>query len=146
MLEENKKIYSVKLPADMGFSRTIRKTTESILGYFGMNDKDIFRIVLVMDELFMNSVQHGSDNNSYVYIDFIFEKEGSLKITIQDEGTGENNSADDVIKKMKKEGEINDLKKTSGRGLAQISMNLTNNFSIDKSKHGGIKISFVKDL
>jgi anti-sigma regulatory factor (Ser/Thr protein kinase) len=145
-LNSKERRYSVMAPADLGFSRTIRKTTESILGYFGMEDKDVFRLVLVMDELFMNAVSHGSTGDSYVFINFIFEKGKTLLVEIEDEGTGEDNSAEQVREKMKLECEKNSLEKTSGRGLAQISMNLTNDFTIDESNHGGIKISFKKEL
>ncbi len=150
MIAENKKKYSILLPADLGFSSSVRKITESILSYLQVDEKEIFRLILVMDELFMNAVLHGSSSdpviNSSIHISFIFEKGKKLIVIVEDEGTGEKISPQDIREKMTLEFQRHDPKKHSGRGLAQIALNLTSDFLIENSQYGGIKISFMKQL
>ena len=140
------KNFGVMIPADLSFSALARKTSQSLFELLGMNDKDVFRIVLVIDELFVNAVKYGSDNNSSVHLHFSFIKNDILTVAIEDEGKGDKCTPAELKGKMALEFQHDLPHKTSGRGLAQISLNLTDSFEIEESQYGGIKVSFTKKL
>jgi len=140
------KTITTMIPADLAFSSLARKTAQELFEYLEMSDRDVFRLVLVIDELFMNAVKYGSDENSSVHITFSFIKNDLLTVIIEDEGKGDKCSAVELKGKMALEFQHHTPDKTSGRGLAQISLNLTDSFEIEDSQYGGIKILFTKKL
>ncbi len=146
MITENKRKSSLLVPADLCFSGLVRKTSQALFQHLEMSDIDTFRLVLVMDEVFMNAVQHGSDKSSSVHITYLFEKGKDIRITIEDEGTGEDCCAKDLKEKMQQEFQYHNPEKTSGRGLAQIALNIADEITIEESQFGGIKVEFTKDL
>lgn len=140
------KKYLLSIPAEMAFSSSVRKASSEIFLYLGFSDPELFRLILAIDELFMNAVQHGSDKNSSVHICFEYELGHNVSVYIDDEGRGEPCSVQDLKEKMAIEFQRHDAKKTSGRGLAQITLNLADDLRFDKNSYGGIRVIFVKSL
>lgn len=136
------------LPADLKFSSLVRRISEEIFHYVGFNKEWASRLKLVVDELFMNANRYGSKtDDDKIYIFFVFdEKEVSFRI--EDEGKGERKTSAEGLKDLvhKNVDEINDITKTSGRGLALISSLWTDDMKIEDSEHGGIAISFTKKI
>lgn len=146
MKTNKQKVSSLVVPSQMCFSGLVRKTSQSLFECLKLTEIEIFRLVLVMDELFMNAIQHGSNNNSSVHITYTFEEKKELIVSIEDEGTGEECTPQLLKNKMKREFQHDNVQKVSGRGLAQIALNITDDLIIEESVYGGIKVSFTKHL
>lgn len=146
MGKDTTKTFSTMIPADLGFSALSRKMSTALFEQLGLGDKEIFHLVLVIDELFMNAVKYGSDESSSVHLDFSFIAGELLTVVIEDEGKGDKCCASELKGKMALEFQHHSPDKTSGRGLAQIALNLTDSFEIEDSQYGGIKITFTKSL
>ena len=138
--------YQLSIPAEMAFSSSLRKASSEIFTYLGFKDPELFRLILVIDELFMNAVQHGSDQNSSVHVSFEYEIGYDLTVIIDDEGRGEKCNPEDLKDKMTLEFQRHDEKKLSGRGLAQITLNLADDLRFEKNSYGGIRVIFIKTL
>ena len=138
--------YQLSVPAIMAFSCSIRKVSSEVFSYLGFTDPELFRLILVIDELYMNAVQHGSQEGSSVHLTFEYEKGYAVTVYIDDEGSGEKCSIKDIKDRMAIEFQRHDAKKTSGRGLAQIALNLADDLRFEKNQYGGIRVIFVKSL
>ncbi len=137
---------STIVPANLSFSSFVRKMSQSLFETFNICDKEVFRLVLVMDELFMNAVKYGSNCESSVHINFLLTDENLLTIFIEDEGLGDDCNPEDLKAKIAMEFQHHDDSKTSGRGLAQISLNIADSFEVTESQYGGIKVEFTKKI
>lgn len=146
MTKNVEKSYTMCVPADLSFSSSIRRVSEEVFKYLGFKDPELFRFILVVDEIFMNAVQHGSAENSYVHMDFTYVKDEKIKVIVDDEGTGTGPTPDEVKEKMAFEFQRHDPQKTSGRGLAQIALNLADSLTFEKNTYGGIRVIFEKDI
>lgn len=134
-------------PANLYYSSLIRHISAEIFHGAKFSTAWCNRLKLVVDELFMNSVRYGSTKDkSLIHMTFIFDEE-SLDFIIEDDGTGENGiSVDELRQIIQKNQDDNNPSKTSGRGLSMITQKWTDSMEIEKSEHGGIKISFNKKM
>ncbi len=137
---------SISLPADFYFNASLRSISECIFTYAGFDTRTIQRLVLVIDEIFMNAVKYGSDGpEDDIHISFEWEKGDYIKVKIEDEGKQlTHTAAEELKKKMNKEFLNHNPSKSSGRGLAQIVLNLTDHLQITQSSFGGIAVTFLK--
>jgi len=138
---------SIVLPADLRFSNTIRNFVGDLLRVIDAKELWINRLMLVMDELFMNAVKYGSkDKTDNVFLTIEITEE-SILFVIEDMGTGNSKLTPDELQKIIQQSkEDTSLAKTSGRGLSIIVSNWTDGFSIEKSSKGGIKVIAKKNL
>lgn len=136
------------LPADLQFSSLVRRIAEEIFIHTGFVHEWAERLKLVVDELFMNANHYGSGSKEdKIYMCFEFD-ENEILFRIEDEGKGKNKIDAAVLKKKMAENsdEMTDTTKTSGRGLALISNLWTDKVKIENSSHGGIAVSFIKQI
>lgn len=137
----------IVIPADLRFSNTIRNFVGDLLKVVDVQDLWVNRMILVMDELFMNAVKYGSnsiEDNVFVTVDFL---EDEVVFYIEDMGTGVKKVApEDLHQIIATNRDDPSLAKTSGRGLSMIVSNWTNGYAIEQSDKGGIKITVRKKL
>jgi anti-sigma B factor antagonist len=138
---------SVVLPADLRFSNTIRNVIGDLLKVIDTKELWINRLTLVIDELFMNAVKYGSkDKNDNVFLT-VDLTDDTIVFIIEDMGTGNNKIAPEELQKIILQSkEDTSLAKTSGRGLSMIVSNWTDEFTIEKSLKGGMKVIAQKNL
>lgn len=138
---------SIVLPADLRFSNTIRNFVGDLLKVIDTKELWINRLVLVIDELFMNAVKYGSKDHKdkvYLSVDIL---EDAIVFCIEDMGTGSGKIAPEELQKIILQSkEDTSLSKTSGRGLSMIVSNWTDGFSIEKSSKGGVKVVTKKNI
>ncbi len=136
------------LPSDLKFSALVRRISEEVFHHVGFNKEWAGRLKLVVDELYMNAARYGSTtDDDKIYLLFTFD-ESEISFRIEDEGKGERKTNAEDLKKLinKNTGEVTDVTKTSGRGLALISNLWTDGMTIEDSEHGGIAITFTKKI
>ena len=134
-------------PANINYSSLVRHIAKEVCKMAKFDDVWRDRLELVVDELFMNSVDYGSTKGkSFICINFEYD-EKELKFSIEDDGTGEKAvSAKELSKIILKNQSNTDLSKTSGRGLSMIAQSWTDGVEIDDGNRGGVRISFVKEI
>ncbi|MEI7511261.1 MAG: ATP-binding protein [Candidatus Peregrinibacteria bacterium] len=139
---------SVVIPADFRFNASLRNISECAFAYAGFGNRAIQRLVLVFDELFMNAIKYGSDGpEDSIHIFFEWEEGEYIRVRIEDEGKQlSRTAAEELKKKMNKEFLNHNPSKSSGRGLAQIVLNLTDDLQIIQSSFGGISVTFMKKV
>ena len=148
---KNKKLKKQKiqfiLSADLQHSSFVRTVSNEVFKMVKFSKEWCSRLKLVVDELFMNAVQYGSNTEkSLIHISFEYNEE-SVYFCIEDDGTGSKKINSEQLKSLiDKNKENTDLTKTSGRGLAMITDLWTDNMLIEDSEFGGIKVSFSKSL
>lgn len=147
MFMGTKEQVSIVLPADLRFSNTIRNFVGDLLKVIDAKELWINRLILVIDELFMNAVKYGSkDRTDNVFLTVNMTEE-SILFSIEDMGTGESKLTPEELQKIIMQSkEDTSLAKTSGRGLSMIVSNWTDGFSIEKSIRGGMKVMTKKNL
>ncbi len=136
------------LPANIKFSSLVRRIAEEIFLHIGFTKEWASRLQLVVDELFMNANNYGSKtDDSSIYILFMFD-ENEVIFRIEDEGKGDKKmTAKELKKAIKKNTDgIDDVTKTSGRGLALITSFWTDSMTVEDGEHGGIVISITKKM
>ncbi len=137
----------IVIPSDLRFSNTIRNFVGDLLKVLDVQELWVNRMILVMDELFMNAVKYGSSgiqDNVYVTVDLL---ENEVVFYIEDMGTGiKKVDPEDLHQIIGVNRDDPSLAKTSGRGLSMIVSNWTNGYNIEKSEKGGIKITVRKQL
>lgn len=136
------------LSADLELSLLVRRISEDIFGHAGFTKEWANRLKLVVDELFMNANLYGSKTDAgKIYLFYSFD-EDEVHFRIEDEGAGENKMNAKQLKEAigKNFGEMGDVTKTGGRGLALISNLWTDDMNVEDSVHGGIAISFTKKI
>jgi len=105
-----------------------------------------YRIQLITDELCNNAIEHGSESNSKIIIDFEYIQNEFIKISVSDFGKINSKiKAKDIIKTM----EENSLKKQNelgirGRGLAFIIKKWCDSLEIQDNQYGGVTVSITK--
>ncbi len=144
--EHNGKIIKVEIPADLYFAKSVRNFANDIFLMMGFDDQWKHRLKIVVDELFMNAVEYGSNKKSIVRINFSILENG-VSISVDDEGTGQKKlSANELKEIIEKNSQNTDVTKTSGRGLAMFMKEWSDNFDLLDNEYGGIRIIFTKFL
>lgn len=135
----------IAVPANLQLSEGLREFVSNILRVVGFDQTWTNRLVLVVDEVFMNAVKYGSvENKSEVQLSF-YPKQDHLFICIEDEGNGGKKVEVEELKGIiSANEENNDLTKSSGRGLSLIVTNWTDNYEIEKSDQGGTRVNITK--
>lgn len=133
------------LPANLELAHAVRESSKAIFKWMGFGQREIYQWELIVDELFMNAVEYGSDpKGATVYLSFQKTDEGGL-FRIEDEGTGlKKISAEKLREKIKQHQKEAKLTDTSGRGLALIMEKWTDTHAIEQSSKGGILIRVEK--
>jgi len=136
------------LPATLRFSSLVREIASDVFTQVGFTKEWTSRLKLVVDELFMNACRYASkENESKIYVVFEYD-ESSIGFRIDDEGAGENKMSAEALKAKVEDNKkaLEDVTRTSGRGLALISNLWTDGLVIEDSPHGGIAVSFTKAI
>lgn len=135
------------VPAAFQFSSLVREVAGSICVLTGLADEWSGRLKLVMDEIFNNAVEYGSDETSQVYVTFFFD-ESEISFQIEDEGKGPKKvyplELSAVVKKNLEE--LEHSEKDGGRGLALISRLWADQLRMENSPRGGLLIGFKKTI
>jgi anti-sigma regulatory factor (Ser/Thr protein kinase) len=88
------------MSAYFGFVPGIRTGIGRVAVNFGFNDKEVYEIETVIDEICNNAIEHGSKgNNSTVSLDIKFDKR-FIEISVKDSGSPQFN-----VEEVLKEGE-----------------------------------------
>ena len=142
---KNKKI-NIEVPSDLRFSHSLRNFVGDILQIINVNNVWKNRLILVIDELFMNSVRYGSaGDNDTVYFTIAIDEEKVI-FTIEDEGKGTKIDPKKLKAIVEKNKNDHTLIKTSGRGLSLIVNNWADKLNFSNSEHGGLKLEMIKFL
>lgn len=133
------------LPATLELSHMVRLASKATFKWMGFSEREIQQWELIVDELFMNAVEYGSDpETATVYLVYKKTEDGAL-FQIEDEGNGPKKISVEALKELieskKQNGQLTD---TSGRGLALIMEKWTDAHSIEQSPKGGILIRVEK--
>ncbi|MBI5414344.1 ATP-binding protein [Candidatus Peregrinibacteria bacterium] len=139
------KTYTLTIPADLSLSSSVREISVRIFEEVGFESGDIFRLKLVLDELYMNAVKYGSVQESTLHITYEVE-DRTLRVKIEDEGGEKKVSAEELKKIMEYQRANTDPSKSSGRGLAQITDGWADTFKVWDGKRGGLCIAFSKKI
>ena len=135
----------ILVPASLSFSAGIREMAQEAGGTLGFSKKQQNMLKLVVDEIFMNAIRYGSDEDSHIFLEAVIDNDNKqLIVAIEDEGKGkEKVSADDLKKILENEKKNTSLHKGHGRGLAQITSELVQAFDIQDKESGGLRIEFM---
>lgn len=135
----------ILVPASLSFSSGVRDIAQeaAVIASFEQKQINLFR--LVVDEIFMNAVRYGSDKDGHIFVEIAIDGE-KIICAIEDEGKGpEKISAEALKEKIQEETHNVSLKKTHGRGLAQITSTLVQAFEILDKPEGGLRIEFMME-
>lgn len=133
----------VLLPANLSYSSAVRDIAQEAAKEAGFERKQTNMCRLVVDEIFMNAVRYGSNKDSHVFIEGVIN-ENQLIFAVEDEGKGAKHvNAAELKTIIQQEVDNVSLKKTHGRGLAQITSNLVKAYEIYDKEGGGLRIEFV---
>lgn len=139
-------IVTLTVPADLKYSSVVRDTVKQCLDTTHTSSTWIYRLVLVIDELFMNAVNYGSLDSSDLVTLRVFVTEEGIYIQMEDSGNGHGNTItpEAINSLIEENSSAMDLTKESGRGLAMITRAFTDSFEISQSEHGGTVITVYK--
>ncbi|HPO06153.1 MAG TPA: ATP-binding protein, partial [Candidatus Gracilibacteria bacterium] len=138
----NLKVY---VPARLSFSAGIRDLILEAGNLAGFADRQINMLRLVVDELFMNAIRYGSNDQSHVFLEMYIE-EGKIIAAIEDDGEGKKRiKAEDLKKILDDQTADASLHKSHGRGLAQITSQLVQKLEILDKDNGGLRIEFLME-
>jgi len=144
---KTKEQIQIVVPADLRFSNSVRNFVADLLQVINVTENWINRLILVIDELFMNAVKYGSGSatdNVFFTIDF---EDQEIIFIIEDMGTGSGKIDPEQLEKIiLNSKEDTSLAKTSGRGLSMIVSNWTNGFHVETKYARGIKVIARKNL
>jgi anti-sigma regulatory factor (Ser/Thr protein kinase) len=117
----------------------------------GFSEKWAYRFQSVVDELASNAVEHGCKDGDEIRVSFIYTKDKSLELEIEDPGHGDKKVKALDLQKMYKEKLETFASNTQfmgirGRGLAQIVSPWSDEITFSDSSSGGIIIKVVKYL
>ncbi len=118
----------------------VRKNTEEIAAHMGFDEEAIFDLALVVDEAYVNAIEHGAEGKTEAKVDIIFSiYENKLEISIKDGGCGFDMTAVKVPENLES------LCSTRGRGLGLMKL-LTDEFSYESHPGEGTSVTFAKYL
>lgn len=136
----------LSVPADLKYSSVVRDTVKQCLSTSNTASTWIYRLVLVVDELFMNAVKYGSASPEDEVTTRISISEEGIFIEVEDSGTGHGRTMkpEDLHAIIDENASNKDLSKDSGRGLAIIAKAFTDEMSILSTPVGGTIIKVYK--
>lgn len=138
---------SLTVPADLRQSQLVRMTVKQALELTDMPACWVYRLMLVLDELFMNAVKYGSSVGDTVLVEVISKQKG-VHIRVSDMGHTENKEDSMTPRRLshivRKNAAREGMLHTSGRGLALIANAWTDKLSIRQSEFGGISVEVEK--
>lgn len=134
-------------PANLKFAAFVRQIAEGVFRTAGFDNVWVNRLTLVTDEIFMNAVRYGSkDDNAKVYLVITYDDK-QVECAVSDEGSGSKKvTHEELLDLIEQNAAHHEVTNTSGRGLALIAREWTDDLKVTASSHGGVTVSFVKQL
>ena len=117
---------------------SVRKKTEEIARQMGFDDEQIFDLALVVDEAYVNAIEHGAEGKKETKLEIkflIFDEK--LEVTIKDGGRGFD------MNKVSVPDDLRSINSTRGRGLGLMKL-LTDEFSMESKPGFGTTVKFSK--
>ncbi len=120
------------------YQDSVRKKAEEIAKQMGFDEDSIFDLALVVDEAYVNAIEHGAEGKSDTKLEIKFLIfDDKLEISIKDSGQGFDMNQVTVPDNLKS------LSSTRGRGLGLIKL-LTDEFSMESQPGLGTTVRFSK--
>ena len=117
---------------------SVRKKTEEIARRMGFDDEQVFDLALVVDEAYVNAIEHGAEGKKETELEIKFLiYEDKLEVSIKDGGRGFDMNTVSVPDDLKS------ITSTRGRGLGLIKL-LTDEFSMESKPGVGTTVKFSK--
>ncbi len=117
---------------------SVRKKTEEIAQKMGFDEEQIFDLALVVDEAYVNAIEHGAKGKTETKLEIKFLIfEDKLEISIKDCGRGFDMNEVIVPDNLKS------IASTRGRGLGLMKL-LTDEFSMESKPGYGTIVRFSK--
>lgn len=135
---------SLTVPADLACSQLVRQTVKNTLELTPLPACWIYRLMLVVDELFMNAVKYGSARRDAVLVEVQLRRH-SVVLRVSDKGLGKM-TPQRLGRLVRTNANREGLLHTSGRGLALIAKAWTDRFAIRRSNLGGIMVEAEKSF
>jgi anti-sigma regulatory factor (Ser/Thr protein kinase) len=126
----------IEIPANLSFVSGIRNCIALISGHFGFNEREIYHIATIVDEICVNAVEHGSrKRNSKVKVECRFKK-FFLNLVVKDEG-GKKFNVEKVLRDTDPVFDFSNANNIvkSGHGLRIVSK-LSDQLQITSGKQG----------
>lgn len=118
----------------------VRKNTEEIARHMGFDEEQIFDLALVVDEAYVNAIEHGAEGQNEANLEIKFSIwADKLEITIKDGGCGFD------MNQVSVPNDLTSLGSTRGRGLGLMKL-LTDEFTMTSSPGKGTTVTFAKYL
>ncbi len=139
-------IVTLTVPADLKYSSVVRDTVKQSLDTTNTSSTWIYRLVLVVDELFMNAVNYGSAGAGDVVTTRVAITQDGITIEIEDTGNGHGKvlTPEALAEIIDQNVDTMDLTKDSGRGLAMITKAFTDTLDITRNEMGGTTVKIHK--
>ena len=119
---------------------SVRKKTEEIAQQMGFDEEQIFDLALVVDEAYVNAIEHGAEGKKETELEIKFSIfDDKLEISIKDCGRGFD------MNKISVPNNLKSISSTRGRGLGLMKL-LTDEFSMDSKPGYGTTVRFSKYL
>ncbi len=117
---------------------SVRKKTEEIAQQMGFDDEQIFDLALVVDEAYVNAIEHGAEGKKDTELEIKFlVYDDKLEISIKDRGQGFDMNKVSVPTNLKS------ISSTRGRGLGLMKL-LTDEFFMESKPGFGTTVRFSK--
>ncbi len=117
---------------------TVRKKTEEIAKEMGFDDEQIFDLALVVDEAYVNAIEHGAEGKKETELEIKYKIfEDKLEICIKDCGCGFD------MNKVSVPSNLKSITSTRGRGLGLMKL-LTDEFFMESKPGCGTTVKFSK--
>lgn len=132
----------LSVPADLAYSQMVRQTLKHALELTSLPACWVYRMMLVLDELFMNAVKYGSSRKDTVQVELITRRTGVI-LRVSDAGFG-HMTPQRLGRIIKSNAQRDGLLHVSGRGLALIAKAWTDKLTVRRSEQGGIMVQVEK--
>lgn len=117
---------------------SVRKKAEEIAEQMGFDEDQIFDLALVVDEAYVNAIEHGAEGKTETKLEIKFLVfDDKLEISIKDSGQGFD------MNKVSVPDDLKSLASTRGRGLGLMKL-LTDEFSMESKPGVGTTVRFSK--
>ena len=117
---------------------SVRKKTEEIARKMGFDDEQIFDLALVVDEAYVNAIEHGAEGKTETELEIKFLiYDNKLEVSIKDCGRGFD------MNKVEVPDDLRSITSTRGRGLGLMKL-LTDEFSMESKPGCGTTVKFSK--
>ncbi|MDD3000343.1 MAG: ATP-binding protein [Candidatus Riflebacteria bacterium] len=122
---------------DAKYISVVKKNAELIAKNMGFKEEHVYDIGLIVDEAFVNAVEHGAKKySSGVTVDFMIYKD-KLEIIVEDNGCGFD------IDTTKVPDDLTCLHSIRGRGLGLMKL-LTDEFEVITAVGAGTRVQMIK--